>query len=149
MIVHLSEAPFSDTFISEFVDLVQRVFGDEADKEWLDSLKWRLEEMPDVTVFLAEKESLLIGFKVGYAATDRRYYSWLGGIDPNFRKQGVAKKLMTQQHEWLCNSRFQIIETHVAQKNKAMIQLNLDSGLAITGMFMKKNEPNFIMQKSC
>ncbi len=142
------EAPFSDTFISEFMRATKVIFGDKAEEDWLDSLKWRLEQMPDVTVFITEIDSRLVGFKAGYATASDRYYSWLGGVDPDFRRQGIAKKLMNQQHEWLYTSRFQLLETHVEQNNKVMVQLNLGSGLAITGFFLKDSKPNFVMQKN-
>lgn len=142
-----SEAPFSGTFVSEFRELTKRIFGAAADESWLDSLKWRLERMPDVSVFVAEADSRWTGFKAGYAIAQDRYYSWLGGVDPDFRKQGVAKELMSQQHIWLRGSRFRLLETHVEQDNDAMIQPNLKSGLNITGLFLKDGKPYFLMQK--
>ena len=143
----LVKAPFSSTFISEFVRVTKVVFGSDADQGWIDSLKWRLEKMPDVTVFVTKVGSRMVGFKAGYATAYSRYYSWLGGVDPNFRKQGIATKLMTEQHGWLYRSRFQLLETHVEQNNKAMVQLNLKGGLTITGSFLKDSKPNFVMQK--
>ena len=146
MLTRLSEAPFSETFASKFRELTKRIFGAAADESWLDSLKWRLERMPDVSVFVAETDSKWTGFKAGYAIAQDRYYSWLGGVDPDFRKQGVAKELMNQQHIWLRGSRFQLLETHVEQDNDAMIQLNLQSGFNITGLFLKDGKPYFVMQ---
>ena len=43
-------------------------------------------------------------------------------------------------------SAYDVVETHVRQDNSAMIALNLKYGFAITGMFMKATEPNYIMQ---
>ena len=148
MTINLFEAPFSNTFIAEFMRVTKIIFRSDADKDWIDSLKWRLEQMPDVTIFAIEIDSYIIGFKAGYATAYDRYYSWLGGIDPNFRKQGMATKLMNQQHEWLYKSRFQLLETHVEQNNKVMVQLNLKSGFAITGFFLKDSKANFVMQKN-
>jgi GNAT superfamily N-acetyltransferase len=128
MKTHLIEAPFSDAFIAQFVDISERVFGQSADQAWLDALHWRLEKMPDVTVFVAEVDGTLVGY-------------------PEFRGQGIGKLLMDQQHAWLQPSPFKSVETHVAQDNAAMVQLNLKSGLTITGMFSKEGEPNFIMKK--
>ena len=147
MIVNLIEAPFSKTFSSEFTHVTKVIFGDDAAQDWLDSLKWRLEKMPDVTVFMAKIDSRPVGFKAGYATAHDRYYSWLGGVDPDFRRRGIATKLMAQQHGWLRKSRFKLLETHVEQDNTAMVQLNLNNGLAITGFFLKDGRPNFVMQK--
>ena len=147
MTTHLIEAPFSDAFIAQFVDISERVFDQSADQAWLDALHWRLEKMPDVTVFTADNEGALVGYKAGYATHPNRYYSWLGGVAPDCRGQGVGKLLMDEQHAWLQSTRFKTVETHVAQDNAAMVQLNLKSGLTITGMFSKDGELNFIMKK--
>ena len=141
--IQLHKPPFSDSFISDFIHIAKLVFGNANQ----DSLRWRLEEMPDVTVFVATVDDRLVGFKAGYAATDKRYYSWLGGVDSDFRKQGIAKQLMSHQHKWLLQSGYQLLETHVLQNNKAMVLLNHNSGLAITGHFMKDGKPNYVMQK--
>ena len=143
----LLEAPFSGASVSEFRELTKRVFGEAADESWLDSLKWRLERMPDVSVFVTEADSRWIGFKAGYAIAQDRYYSWLGGVDPEFRKQGIAKEMMRSQHNWLLSSRFQLLETHVEQDNEAMVRLNINNGLSVTGLFMKSGKPYFVMQK--
>ncbi len=54
MITSLFEAPFSSTFIAEFMRVTKVFFGDNASQDWLNSLKWRLEQMPDVIVFTKE-----------------------------------------------------------------------------------------------
>ncbi|MDZ7686979.1 MAG: GNAT family N-acetyltransferase [Gammaproteobacteria bacterium] len=123
--------------------LAQRVF-ERHDPE---SMNWRLTRMPDVTVFVATDWRATGRLKAGYAATENRYYSWLGGVDPDYRGRGIAGELMAQQHAWLKQTDFKLVETHVAQANDAMVALNLKHGLRITGMFLKRGEPNYIMQK--
>jgi len=136
--------PFEDSFFDEFSRISGLVFPTIEP----DSLKWRLVNMPDVTVFTASMENRLVGFKAGYAETENRYYSWLGGIDPKYRKHGIAKTLMSQQHKWLQHSDYRLVETHVSQDNDRMVQLNHAAGLRITGYTMKHGEPYFVMQRS-
>ena len=31
------------------------------------------------------------GFKLGYAEDEHTFYSWLGGVVPNYRRMGLAK----------------------------------------------------------
>ncbi|NQV41979.1 MAG: GNAT family N-acetyltransferase [Candidatus Marinimicrobia bacterium] len=39
-----------------------------------------------------------IGFKLGYGLADgHTFFSWLGGVDPNYRRQGVAQALLETQ----------------------------------------------------
>ena len=136
--------PFSESFIKELSDWEMRVFGSTP---FIEGTKWRLTHMPDVSVFAAYDGSKLVGCKAGYASTNNRYLSWLGGVDPDYRQQGIAGRLMNAQHNWLASQRFQKVETHVAQSNAAMINLNLKAGLQIIGMFMKGERPFLIMSK--
>jgi ribosomal protein S18 acetylase RimI-like enzyme len=49
-------------------------------------------------VLVAVAESGCIGFKVGYDRyRDGSFYSWLGGVLPEFRGRGVAEALLTLQ----------------------------------------------------
>lgn len=136
-------APVSAADLATLTALARRVFGED-DPE---AMAWRFANMPDVSVFLVSVDGEPVGFKAGYAATMNRYYSWLGGIDPSYRGQGIAGALMERQHAWLASTRFTMVETHVRQANDAMVALNMKHGLRVTGMFVKRGEPNFIMQR--
>jgi hypothetical protein len=56
----------------------------------------------------------LVGSKLGYAETSHRYYSWLGGLHPDFRQRGIGSCLMEQQHMLRLNQRsgFETIGTY-------------------------------------
>lgn len=134
-------------FVPEFVPLVEKVFGSEASQNWIDGLEWRLINMPDLTVFSAYDGQDLVGFKVGYATAYNRYYSWLGGVHPDYRRRGIARCLMERQHDWLSPSRFAKLETLVASQNAAMIELNKTGGFSTTGQLKKNGELYLIMEK--
>ena len=102
--------------------------------------------MPDVTVFTMFNADNLIGYKAGYATGYDRYYSWLGAVHPDFQRQGIARRLMQAQHNWLSASRFTLLETQVSESNKAMLELNLSGGFQISGEFSKKGEPYLILE---
>lgn len=142
--VYRFESAFTDAFYDDLAMLASRVLGNTS----VDYLRWRLEKMPDVSLFLAHADDRLVGFKAGYAATQTRYYSWLGGVDPDTRRVGIASRLMEEQHAWLNSTNYELVETHVLQDNLGMIQLNLNYGFKITGMFLKRGQPNYIMQKA-
>ena len=141
----LVKPSFKKEFIDDIYETSKKIFGEE----WADllALKWRLTNMPDITVFSAISDGNLVGFKIGYAASHKLYYSWLGGVAPEFRRKGIANRLMEIQHDWLMSSEYQIVETYPHQNNNLMIQLNINSGFKITGNFQKGNEPYLIMQK--
>ena len=140
--------PFIKTFIGQFISLSELTFKKDASQSWIDGLGWRLENMPDVTVFIMFDEDRLIGYKAGYATAYDRYYSWLGAVHPDFQRQGVARRLMQAQHDWLTASRFTLLETQVTKSNDAMLDLNLSSGFQISGEFSKRGEPYLILEKT-
>ncbi len=143
----LIQAPFPQDFIDRFVAASERIFGQEADEVWLNSLTWRLINLPDVTVFALEENGRLIAYKAGHSLAYDRYYSWLGGVDPEHRRKGLGSVLMEAQHEWLGRDRFKQVETYVEPQNTAMVQLNLKHGFIVGGQFMKDGKPFLIMQK--
>ena len=148
MDIQLHQAPFDPAFIDQFVALSQTAFGTDAAESWINGLNWRLENMPDVAVFTMCEGDRLAGYKAGYATAYDRYYSWLGAVDPEFQRQGIARRLMQAQHDWLTASRFTLLETQVARTNKAMLELNLSSGFQISGEFSKKGKPYLILEKT-
>ena len=94
MLFHLETAPFNPSFYNDYVALSEAAFGHSVSEKWTHSVKWRLDIMPDLTVFLAKSDKQLIGYKAGYARAYNRYYSWMGAVHPDFRRQGIARKLM-------------------------------------------------------
>ena len=142
----ISVKPFNQTETLQNLDpllvLANRVF-DDVDREYL---SWRVSNMPDLVNFVAMDEGQWVGFKCGYGMTKRRYYSWLGGVEPDHRGQGVAGALMLAQHDWLRSTGYEVVETHVLQDNSAMVQTNLKYGFKIVGRFLKSDQTNLIMQ---
>ena len=75
----------------------------------------------------------LLGFKLGYERGQGTFYSWLGGIHPSIRRQGVGSRLMQLQHDWARERGYRFVETRARTANNAMIILNLQSGFQIVG----------------
>ena len=140
--MQLLQAELIDRHFNSLLELSQDAFG----KIKPEYLRWRVQNQPDLTIFVASLDHRLVGFKAGYAMTNDRYYSWLGGVAFAHRHKGIATKLMIEQHNWLKNSQYHLVETHVRQENSAMIELNLKHGFKITGMFLKLADANYIMQ---
>jgi len=140
--IQLYQGQLDDHLIVSLFDLAASVFkGIE-----LEYLRWRVTNMPDVSLFYALNNEVPVGFKAGYAVTSNRYYSWLGGVHPDFLKKGIASLLMKEQHDWLLHSGYPVVETHVLRDNIAMVELNLKFGFTITGNFIKSGKYNHIMQ---
>jgi GNAT superfamily N-acetyltransferase len=131
--VTVQAAPFSAEFEQQLSELSRVVFT----QRYPDDLDWRLARMPDATVTVARAGDALVGFKVGYAVTKTRYYSWLGGVHPDFRRQGIAAKLMDAQHTWVREAGYSAVETATTPENRTMLALNLRHGFTVIGNYTR------------
>lgn len=59
----------------------------------------RLEGRPFLAL-LAYQDDGIAGYKIGYAETESRFYSWVGGVHPDFRGRGLARQLLRRQEDW-------------------------------------------------
>lgn len=75
----------------------------------------------------------VVGYKMGYLRKKGHFYSWLGCVNPNYRRQGIAENLMQQQHDWCRQKAFQTIRTQTRNQWRDMLILNLRHGFNIIG----------------
>lgn len=75
-----------------------------------------------------------VGFKLGYDRFgDGSFYSWLGGVLPGFRRNGVADRLQIRQEEWAREQGFQRILVKTRNKFQNMIRFLISHGFQIVG----------------
>jgi predicted GNAT superfamily acetyltransferase len=133
---------FDERFAAALAQLGAAVFGaPKAD------LGWRLEHMPSASVACASEAGRLVGFKAGYATGRHRYYSWLGGVHPDFRRRGIAAELMRRQHAWLRERGFETVETAADRDNLAMIRANLEHGFTVCGLRHKADRVQVLFSR--
>ena len=114
----------------EILGLCHVLFPDFADAYLTD----RLPTITGPAVVAARgADGALLGFKLGYERGEGVFYSWLGGIHPSIRRQGVGRRLMQLQHDWARERGYRFVETRTRTANNAMIVLNLQSGFHIIG----------------
>lgn len=144
----LEQHPIQPARLNEILELLEAVFP-EVDPEgmWRRDTAWRIGNMPEFTLFEARERERLIGCKMGYAHTQTRYYSWLGGVHPEFRRRGIATELMRRQHLWLLENGYRTVETGARQDNHDMAKLNLASGFSVVGIRYKGQVPDVIYEK--
>lgn len=67
------------------------------------------------------------GFKVGYKRGNA-LYSWMGGVLPTFRRQGLARCLAEQQEAWARQHGFEQIQLKTRNVHRSMLIFALSSG---------------------
>lgn len=92
--------------------------------------KWqRRLAVEDVVILVAHVDDQPAGFKVGYG-TPEFFYSWIGGVLPDFRKHGVARILADKMEE-LIKPRYAALRMKTRNRYKAMLHFALSNGFNI------------------
>ena len=122
----------------------QPIFNDFDRKKFL----YQLETKSRVYCVLAKVGEKIVGLKLGYVLTPYKFYSWMGGVAPEYRKGGIASQMMEIQHRWCKKQNFLLIETRTRNQFPQMIALNLKFGFQIVGTKMDdKGEPKILLEK--
>ena len=128
----------------ELIAAVLAVALDSSQAELLSDL--RNQHQP-VQAWLAYAEGQLVGCKLGYERKPGHYYSWLGGVHPEFRGRGIAAELMRQQHAWCIKEAYQAVRTHTYNRWRAMLLLNLRHGFDIIGTVQGGRGLTLVLEK--
>jgi len=88
------------------------------------------------------------GFKVGFQVEDH-FYSWMGGVIPEFRTNKIAKNLASFQQNYVKEMGIRKIKMKTRNKHKAMIQFALTDGFYISGLEedINVNESRILLDK--
>jgi GNAT superfamily N-acetyltransferase len=78
-------------------------------------------------------DASLAGFKLGYRRGAMLFYSWLGAVHPDCRRQGLGHEMTRRQHEWAAAHGYRFVETRTRAANRAMMILNLSAGFEVCG----------------
>lgn len=112
-------------------------------------LQRELEAKSRLLALVAYSKGKPCGFKMGYEQSARRFYSWLGGVHPDFRSKGLARDLMKRQHELVKATGYKFVVTHTRNDFKEMLILNIRSGFSIVGVKQNlgEREVSIVMEK--
>ncbi|EGL83361.1 GCN5-related N-acetyltransferase [Caldalkalibacillus thermarum TA2.A1] len=133
--------PDREHILKGILDLHDLIFNTELP---LDELK----QKKGVLVMAAVDHDTVVGYKIGYERKKKHYYSWLGGVDPRYQRQGIATELMRRQHQWCQEKGYLTVRTHTKNKWRGMLILNLRHGFDVIGTYTDdRGEPKIILEK--
>lgn len=92
--LEFNEMP-DNKILDGMIKLHSSIFGES------DELAERMKKKSGLRIDLAIDGDKIVGYKIGYALNDDKFYSWLGGVDAEYRKQGIGNTLMEKQHRFL------------------------------------------------
>ena len=108
----------------------------------------QMKEKPQLRIDAVLDDQKVIAYKIGYALNYEKFYSWLGGVDPDYRNQGIASQLIERQHRFLKEREYKTVQTKTKNKWRNMLILNIKNGFDVIGTYTdSKGEPKIILEK--
>ncbi|WP_345860983.1 GNAT family N-acetyltransferase [Shewanella algae] len=74
-------------------------------------------------LLLAFVEGELAGFKLGYALDEQCFYSWLGGVLPDYRSLGLARSMLEAQERWATQAGYKQIQVKTRNQFRSMLNM--------------------------
>lgn len=128
--------------VDRIIQLHSRIFGKK------DDLNTKMARKPQILIITAVEGNKVIGYKIGYEIDKDIFYSWLGGVDTNHRKNGIASTLMEKQHEYLRNKGYKTVRTKTMNTWRYMLILNIKFGFDVIETYTdKKGLHKIILEK--
>ena len=94
-------------------------------------------------ILTAYDDHIPIAFKIGYHRySDGSFYSWMGGVLPNYRRKGIANNLADHQETWAKKKGYNSIKLQTRSKHNAMLALAINRGFQITNRNEKTSNSN-------
>lgn len=133
-----------DTVVLEgILELHKDIFGTS------DDLINKMTSKPQLLVITAMDDKKVIGYKIGYEIDSNKFYSWLGGVDTNYRKYGVASMLMKKQHQYLKENGYNVVQTKTMNKWRSMLVLNIKNGFDVIDTYIdEKGLHKIVLEKN-
>lgn len=85
-------------------------------------------------ILVAKLDGVIVGYKVGYQLTAEIFYSWLGGVVPEYRKHGIATLLLRYQEQWVLNAGYKQIKVKSMNRFPGMLKLLIANSYEIVGL---------------
>jgi len=134
----------SEEILVKLANCATKVAAGSSQSQW----KAKLSDRELVLVNYAEVDNEIIGFVAGYQLKPKLFYIWRGGVLEDYRSQGVATELLSQQAKKCKDMGFDIIKTKVDVKLKDMIICHLRTGFDICETNVdENNKVRLVMEK--
>lgn len=142
--VAYTELQVGQSWLGSMCRLHDLVFGTQDSEIIKDELSLQRQYL----ILVAVHAEQVVGYKIGYQERTARFYSWLGGVHPEFRNRGIGNELMRRQHDWCEMHGYRVIRTHTRNTWRNMLILNLRNGFDIVGTRTEQSDTTILLEKS-
>ena len=123
------------TDIQTILSLYSDIFQDAVSEFFLN----RIQTKNDLLSILAFSNEKPVGFKIGYRYDLSTFYSWIGGVLPTYRQQGIATAMAQKQEAWVRQKDYSKLRTKSMNQYKPMMILNLKNGFDIIQIYTNQS----------
>lgn len=117
---------------AEEIAAVSRQIPEFEQATTIERLQSRLDGVVSL-ILVAKCEDVIVGYKVGYQLTADTFYSWLGGVIPEYRRRGIATLLLSHQERWVCHAGYKQIQVKSTNRFPNMLQILVANGYGVIG----------------
>lgn len=133
-----------DLEIQFIATVMEKAFG-QWDPKWFFST---FNNHQKYFLLMASIENTPVAFKLGYEMSEIQFYSWLGGVIPEYRGLGIASDLMKLQHDWCKKKGYGKIQTKTQNRFRHMLLLNIRFGFDVVGFHASdEGGPKIVLEK--
>ena len=104
----------------------------------LDEIKERIGSKNLCLAYIVKGE--ITGFKIGYEKSNIEFYSWIGAVLPEFRRKGIAGKLLKYQESWAEKEGYKAISVKSMNRYPAMLTMLVNSNYKICDLTKASSE---------
>lgn len=134
----------SKEVLDDLLTLYSSIFEDAIIEFFME----RISSKEDVVSIIAYINQVPVGFKIGYRYNENTFYSWVGGVLPKYRKQGIAKRLAETQEIVVKEKGYTKLRTKSMNRFKPMLILNLKNGFDIVQVYTnEKGQQKIVFEK--
>lgn len=92
-------------------------------------------------ILIAYAQNKMVGFKVGYDKFQdgENFYTWMGGVLPDFRHKGIASALAKKQEIWILQNGFQNVILKTRNKHSGMLIFAIKNNFKIIKLEAREN----------
>ncbi|AUD00486.1 GNAT family N-acetyltransferase [Spirosoma pollinicola] len=137
----------AEPILASLIDQLVIIFSNQSRADLLTELTYQ-QERTALQLVLAFSNGQVVGCKLGYERKPHHFYSWLGGVHPDFRGYGIASELMRRQHDWCRQQNYHTVRTQTYNQWRGMLILNLRVGFDIIGTLQGKHGLTIVLEKN-